>query len=427
MEISAERNPAGRVELIDALRGFAIFLMVLDHTRTFFFVLPYHPLDVTQSTPPAFFLRWVTHLAAPIFVFLTGISARLQRERYDLSSYEFMRRQILRGFWLIFAEISWLHFIWTFRLNWEPVTLQVIFAIGCGLVVLGLLSRVSDHAILVAGVLILLLHNLTDFYSYNASIPWWWRLLHVYGEFRATGNVLVRVAYPVLPWIGLLLLGYGGAHELLRRKPAGPGSAMPSAWLFSGQLIYRSVILWGGIGFILLLLRCSDPLSHMRELHATIHSVGPIQIMIRYGNFYIWQTHPEVGKTVMSFLNMCKYPPSLVFLLMCVFFTMPIVWLLARYSGLGITRMLMLVGRVPFFAYFVHLLLLHVLALVYFRLLGAGWQPDPHFYRDGMSSYSPPLLLLPLIASLFFYIIYILSRQYARYRSHMPAWMRLML
>ncbi|MCB1322809.1 MAG: DUF1624 domain-containing protein, partial [Leptospiraceae bacterium] len=61
MELSAERIPAGRVELIDALRGFAILLMVLDHTRTFFFALPYHPLDVTQTNQPAFFLRWVTH------------------------------------------------------------------------------------------------------------------------------------------------------------------------------------------------------------------------------------------------------------------------------------------------------------------------------------------------------------------------------
>ena len=79
----AQLNRLGvpRLDAIDLLRGLVIALMVLDHVRDFFHVnaFVFNPLDPARTTPVLYATRWVTHLCAPTFVFLSGVSAYLQR------------------------------------------------------------------------------------------------------------------------------------------------------------------------------------------------------------------------------------------------------------------------------------------------------------------------------------------------------------
>ena len=68
-----------RVASIDILRGLVMLFMLVDHVRERFF---FHqnvgdPMDLDTTSPQLFFTRVSAHFCAPVFVFLTGLSAWL--------------------------------------------------------------------------------------------------------------------------------------------------------------------------------------------------------------------------------------------------------------------------------------------------------------------------------------------------------------
>lgn len=153
-----------RIRGIDTVRGLIMVIMTLDHSRDFLhFQGPqYSPLNMATTTVILFFTRWVTHFCAPTFVLLSGISAwlaGLKRTGMELAKFLFKR-----GLWLIATDLLVITFLFTFDAAYHVFVLEVLWAIGCGMIGLGLLIRLKAPLMLIGGLGCLLVagHNLLD-------------------------------------------------------------------------------------------------------------------------------------------------------------------------------------------------------------------------------------------------------------------------
>ena len=165
-----------RIDSIDILRGMVMVIMALDHVRDFFHKvvveggeeLATGPTDLATTTPLLFFTRWITHFCAPIFVFLAGTSAFLlgsKKSKKDLSGF-----LIKRGIWLVIVEVVIITFSWTFNPLYNAIILQVIWAIGISMIILGLMVYLPYNVIFIIGLIIVFGHNLLDFPSVNGQL-----------------------------------------------------------------------------------------------------------------------------------------------------------------------------------------------------------------------------------------------------------------
>ncbi len=342
------RSGAARIDAIDKLRGLMIALMVLDHVRDFFHRTAFtaDPLEMDSGDPALFMTRWVTHLCAPTFVFLAGVSVFLQRAN-GKSRGELTRFLATRGAWLILLEVTVV--TWGFNFG-GGVFLQVIWAIGASMLAMALLIWLPRMVLLALGVAIIAGHQLlapVDPPDLGALAPVWSATLE-FGP--GLGGF---VAYPFVPWLGVMLLGYGlGA---LFRTTEGPGK--------------RTVLLLAG---------------GMLVLFAVVRGVN------LFGDPRPWAAQAEPLWTALSFINVSKYPPSLDFVLVTLGVSLTLLPLLAHLGGLP-ARVLLAFGRTPLFTYVLHVFLAHGLALVvgatmgvppsaFFNMLGdpsraieAGW------------------------------------------------------
>lgn len=317
------RSGALRLDAIDMLRGLVICLMVLDHVRDFFHAGSFDPLDLSQTSPALFATRWITHFCAPTFVFLSGVSAYLQHAN-GKPTPSLSRFLLTRGLWLIFLELTLINIGWQF----VPalVFLQVIWAIGVSMVVLSALVWLPHRAVLALGVLIVAGHNLLDGItpeSLGAAAPLW-NLLHVTGVALVAG-IPVLFAYPVLPWMGIMLLGYGLGGVFTKEQPARN----------------RSLLLIGGGMFALFVL---------------------LRFLAVYGDPNAWQGHPELWKTVGDFIDVLKYPPSFLYVLVTIGLALMFIPLLEKLRGPP-ASVLLAFGRTPLFTYVLHIYIAHLLAL----------------------------------------------------------------
>ena len=200
-----------RLSSIDILRGLVIVLMALDHVRDYFHVAAFsmNPLDVGQTSAWLYATRWITHVCAPIFVFLAGVSAFLYGSKVD-SRGRLSRFLLTRGLFLILMEFTLINLAWNFA--WPGLALIVIWAIGASMVVLSGLVWLPRLAVFLIGLAILVLHNLLDPITpaMLGDAGWLWNVLHDPGPIiTSSGDFIAFVAYPLLPWIGVMAVGYG--------------------------------------------------------------------------------------------------------------------------------------------------------------------------------------------------------------------------
>ena len=270
--------------------------------------------------------RWVTHLCAPTFVFLAGTSAWLQRT-HGKPPGELARFLATRGLWLIALELTVIGFAWSFSLPYL-IFLQVIWAIGAALVALAALVWLPRAALLALGIVIVAGHDLLDGVPGPAGgLPAaLWTALVAPGPIRHAGELLAFVPYPALPWLGVLLLGYGLAPWFLLPQPV-RDRRFPA------------------LGLALLAL------------------FGVLRGANLYGTPQHWALQPTLTQTLMDVMRVEKYPPSLLYVcatLGLVFLAMPLI----DRAGGALARVLLVFGAVPLFAYVLHLYLAHALAIV---------------------------------------------------------------
>lgn len=331
-------NRTNRIESIDILRGIVMVIMALDHVRDYFHIGANtdNPLNLATTTPFLFLTRWITHFCAPIFVFLSGVSIYLQSQRKSVK--ELRAFLIKRGLWLILAELIIVSFAWSFNPHYNLVFLQVIWAIGISMIILGLLVQLPFKLVLVTGLLIVLGHNLLHIpeSAPGFTAGFWWDLLH-HGNFSVypyTEHHAALVVYAFLPWTGLMLLGYCTGRLFTQQFTASQR---------------RKGLLLGGITMLLLFLV-------MRFINV-------------YGDPVPWQLQRTGFYTLLSFINVNKYPPSLTYMSL----TIGCAWLFLLFienARNGFTRMLIIFGRVPFFYYILHIYLIHLLAVIAFFMRG---------------------------------------------------------
>ena len=324
-----------RITSVDLLRGIIMIIMALDHTRDFFHfdAQTGSPLDLTTTTPILFFTRWVTHFCAPVFVFLSGTSAFLQSARK--SKKELSIFLITRGLWLILAEVTIVNLLLTFDINFSFIALEVIWAIGISMVILGLMTWLPFEIILAVGLLIVLGHNALDFYEKDQTTPFsaTYDLIHRQGFHPLSKNHQLLILYPFLPWAGLMMLGYC-------------------------------------LGKV---LRNNDAANRKRSLIIAGMSTIALFIILRFINVYgdpaPWSPQPTVFYTFLSFINSSKYPPSLFFMCMTIG---PALLLMAWWDEIqnGFTKIVSVYGRVPFFYFLAHLFVIHLFSAVTYFMRG---------------------------------------------------------
>jgi uncharacterized membrane protein len=322
-----------RIQSIDILRGAVIVLMVLDHVRDFIHVSGYgfDPLDPERTTPLLYAIRWITHFCAPTFVFLAGVSAWLQYAK-GKSHRELSLLLVTRGLWLILLEVTILGFGWSFSIPFM-LFLQVIWAIGCSMVALAGLIWLPRFVVLGCGLAIIVGHNLLDALTPAQFGPWanLWTLLHV-GGVITLGGMRTLDAYPILPWLGVMAFGYGIGQVFLAQ---------------SGRR--DRIFLALGVSMIILF------------------------IVLRFSNFYgdphPWLAQSELGKTIMVFLAVQKYPPSLLYVCGTLGPVLTVIPLIERWRGAS-ARLLLVFGSVPLFAYVLHIYIAHALAIALHMLFG---------------------------------------------------------
>jgi uncharacterized membrane protein len=392
-------DPAGdargyRLSSIDMLRGLVILIMAIDHTRDFFSVqMSIDPMNDPNVSLPLALTRWITHFCAPVFVFLSGTSAGLMVARK--SPGELAKFLLTRGLWLIFVELFIVSTATTFapggieQLGGKTLAfMQVIWVIGASMVLLSLLQFLGRRVCLALGVLIVLGHNALDpIWPVSASIvdttPPLWAALHV-SMSKVAGPFHFLFLYPLLPWIGVMLLGFGAA-QIFERAPAGRN---------------RALLLWGlGITAAFLVLRFLDG----------------------YGDPNHWQAHERGVATFIDFLNTSKYPPSLLFLSMTLGPAAIFCAFAERFRGFLADTFVMF-GRVPFAFYIAHFYLLHLLSLVLGALQGlnvAQLLTFPPFYPSG---YGVSLVGVYGIWLLVIAILYPFCRWVASVKSRNKSW-----
>lgn len=386
-----------RIESIDILRGIAMVIMALDHVRDYFHITANidDPLNLETTTPLLFFTRWVTHFCAPVFVFLSGTSIYLQslrKTKKELSVF-----LIKRGFWLIFAEFFIISLAWTFNPMYHILPMQVIWAIGISMVLLGLFIHLPYRIILLLGLVIVFGHNLLDIPESAPGFKagFWWDLFHS-GFFKLypyAPNHFVMMVYPFVAWTGVMMLGYcsgvffsSGYTDIQRRK----------------------TLRYLGFGLI--------------ALFVTLRFIN------LYGDPVAWTEQQTGVNTFLSFIKVNKYPPSLLYLCIMIGPALVILSYLEKISN-SFTRTMIVFGRTAFFYYIIHLYLIHLLAAISFFIKAE------HTIQEAMESMKklPFLFVFPgegvglaivyAIWAAVIIVLYPLCKWYDRYKTaHKEKW-----
>jgi uncharacterized membrane protein len=321
--VAAVPRKRWRIASVDILRGLIMAIMALDHTRDFFTSTGFNPRDVTE--PALFLTRWVTHICAPTFILLAGLSAFLYGLGKDTGALS--RFLLIRGLWLILIDFTLIKFGWRFEFDLFRMTGGIIFAIGLSMIALAALVWLPRWVIAAVTAVMLVGHNLVDGTRADelGGAAWVWHLLHEPGLIYLGDEARLYVLYPLIPWIGVMAAGY-----LL-----GPTMQL-------------------------------EPQARQRVLFALGTAITLGFVILRATNLYgdpaPWAPQDTWLATVLSFVNCEKYPPSLLYLMMTLG---PALILLAAFEHAHdmFTRFLAVFGQVPFFYYVVHIYVIHLLAV----------------------------------------------------------------
>lgn len=346
-----------RLASIDILRGLVMVLMTLDHTRDFFSDSHFSPTDLDKTSVALFLTRWITHFCAPVFVFLAGTSAYLWQSRRGADA-PLSRFLLERGLLLLVLTCTVEAYAWNFRADLRHIDGGVLWAIAWSMIALAGLVKLPLGWCVAFGATMIVGHNAFDALKPAdlGGFGSWWAILHTGDDVAFGDGWLLNPYYPLIPWIGVMAVGFGFGKILTN-----------NVWRTPRRLFTLGLTLLG----VFLALRFSNV----------------------YGDPKPWQSYPDPVFTLLSFINCHKYPPSLLYLLMTLG---PALLVLALAEGKAAERVgfLQVFGRTPLFFYLLHLYLIYGLAVLVAAItdgpvaaiIGGGiWSPElPQDYGYGL-------------------------------------------
>ncbi len=380
-----------RIEKIDIVRGIVMVIMALDHVRDILHVdaLTQNPTNLNYTTPILFFTRWITHLCAPTFVFLAGTSAFLYFSK--TKSVTLTRTYLIkRGLILILLEFTIINFGLFFDAGFHSLLFQVIATIGFGMIILGILISLNPKTIGIIGLIILVFHNLTPLIPFagGSVLKTIFTPLFSPTAFPLFNGITFIMGYPPVPWLGILLIGYATGKYFLES---------------SNRVFLKFGII--SIGLFLLL-----------------------RFLNIYGDPILWTPQKSAVYTLLSFFNVTKYPPSLLFCLI----TLGIMFLLIVFAekiNEKVKNILLTFGKVPLFYFIVHFYLIHTITLAVLFAQGFNWSQlsfasgtfgHPQNIESGIS-----LGWVYLVWTLVVFLMYFPSKWYAAYKAtHKYSWLK---
>jgi len=386
------KTTSARVQSIDLLRGLVMIIMALDHVRDYFHTdaFLYDPTDLSKTNVLLFFTRWITHFCAPTFMFLSGTSAYLVGER---KGKKYLSRFLFtRGLWLIFLEFTVLSFAWYFDAHFTMIDFIVIWALGVSMIALAAMIYLPLQWIMAIGLAMVFGHNLLDSVHVTGSglASFGWALLHEQQIFPY-GDHMFFVGYPLIPWIGVMALGYSLGKIYNENYDAAKRKRI---------LIQLGM---GAIAFFIV-LRATNI----------------------YGDSSHWSGQGTPAFTLLSFFNVSKYPPSLLYLLITLG---PAILFLActENSRNWFAAQIRTIGRVPMFYYIIHLYLIHLGAMIATYFSGLTWRnmilTTWVSFEPKLKGYGFSLEVVYIVWFILILILYFLCRWYDKYKKdHVKQW-----
>jgi uncharacterized membrane protein len=387
-----------RVGAVDIARGAVMLLMAIDHVRIFITNAGFDPTDLTRTTAPYFFTRWVTHFCAPAFVFLAGTGAFLYGARVGRKQVSWFL--LTRGLWLVLIELTVLRLAWTFNVDYAHYTLAgVIWMLGWSMVVMAGLVYLPLTVIAATALIVIAGHNLSA-YVLPPMLPairasrwlWLWQIGYVGGVVPIASLTRLYVLFVLVPWVGVMAAGYAFGYVVRLPQPRRD----------------RACLLIGGAAILLFVI--------LRTFNI-------------YGNPRPWAPQSTVLFSMLSFLNTAKYPASLQFLLMTLGPTIAVLPLLERARG-PVADAVALFGRVPFFYYLLHIPLIHTIACMlslarYGEVVAWLRLNHPLGLTDGPpAGWGYGLPVVYVVTLIVIVTLYFPCRWFDRVKRQGPAWLR---
>jgi uncharacterized membrane protein len=393
------RSTLERVASLDILRGFIMLLMALDHVREYFTNAHFNPTDIEKTNLALFFTRWVTHFCAPNFILFAGISAFMIGKKLQ-DNRSLQKFLWTRGAWLIALDVMVFPIFWYFNFNFSvSMGGWTLWGLGWSMVALGCLVNRSLKFLITFSLILLCGHNAfdtihaADIQVWSLPLSWLWLFLHEQGSISWGSSFGFYIGYPLIPWVAVMTLGYALGH-LYEMKS-----------VVRQQILLRLGVL-SGMGFVLL-----------RAVNI-------------YGDPKPWVYGSTYAQTLMSFLNVEKYPPSLLFVLMTICPTLFFLSILEKRKTLfsnnfvsGVEQKLQRVfvnfGRVPLFYYILHIPFIHGLAMLLAWSRGdtGGMIFLSQTNGKAPASYGYSLLWVYVVWLMVIAIFLPLCRNFGRYKS----------
>lgn len=383
------KTTSKRILSLDLLKGLVMVIMALDHTRDYFHnaAFIFEPTDPLLTDLPIYLTRWISHFCAPAFSFLAGLSAFLvgkRKSHKELSSF-----LLKRGLWLVIIEITVVNFSWFFDIHFSSVMLLVIWSLGISMILLAGLIHLPSKLILIFSLIVIFGHNLMDGIEFEHSILW--SLIHKEGGFTFANGMYMFIGYPILPWAGVMSLGYYFGSFYNRE--------------FQPKKRQDILKILGFAAIVLFIV---------------------VRMMNGYGNSSQWQNYDTTLQTLFSIFNPAKYPPSLSYLLMTLGPTFLFLSYAEKWKG-KIVEFFSVFGRVPFFYYIIHLYVIHFFALLFAEITGYGWQKmiltDWVTETESLQGYGVDLGIVYLVWVGIIILLYPLCRRFGAYKmSHKEKW-----